>query len=67
MSWANDYGINPDEIIRMHKGGKTVRFDTDSGGQTTSGAVKVAGQADVDKLPKGTKFTWTDGKQYTKD
>lgn len=31
------------------------------------GARRVASQADVDALPKGTVFTWTDGKQYTKD
>lgn len=28
---------------------------------------KVSGQSEVDKLPKGTKFIWTDGNEYIKE
>ena len=53
LSWANDYGINPDEIIRMHKGGKTVRFDTDSGSQTVSSGSEAAPAPGAKKAPDG--------------
>ena len=32
-----------------------------------AGAVTVKTQAEVDALPTGATFIWTDGKQYTKD
>lgn len=35
--------------------------------KTKAKATKVASQADVDKLPKGTTFIWTDGNEYVKE
>jgi len=35
--------------------------------KTKSKATKVTSQADVDKLPKGTTFIWTDGNEYVKE
>ncbi|MEX1088093.1 MAG: hypothetical protein WEC36_02625 [Phycisphaeraceae bacterium] len=42
-------------------------FRVDGGGGGTQAPTRVTDQAGVDALPAGTRFIWTDGREYTKD